>query len=164
MADIFADGMTRVAYVAAIANQNAPSASTELGAGSSLLLQSLITPDGLIGFEATTATVDNSALDSTFDTVGIGRDSYSNTALRLKKQTVGADTTYTTLVRGVTGYIVIRRDVTSTTGWAAGQSVEVYPVTIGQPKRLAPTKNTVTQYEVPCMISSAPSVRATVAA
>jgi len=160
VADIFADGMTRVAYVATIANQNAPT-TTELNAG--ILLQSLLTPDGLIGFEASTADVDNSALDSTFDTVGIGRDSYSGTALRLKKQTVGADTAYSTLTRGTVGFIAIRRDIASTTAWASTQSLEIYPITCGRRKRLAPTKNTVTQYEVPVKIYIAPSPDAVVA-
>jgi hypothetical protein len=159
VADIFSDGMTRVAYVAAISNQAAPT-TTELNLG--ILLQSLITADGLVGFEATTADVDNSALDSTFDTVGIGRDSYSGTLLRLKKQTVGADTAYATLIRGATGYIVIRRDVASTTAWTAGDAVEVYPIVCGRRKRLSPEKNTVTRYEVPTKITSAPSPDATV--
>lgn len=160
MADIFSDGMTRVAYVASISNQAAPT-TTELNAG--ILLQSLITADGLVGFEATTADVDNSALDSTFDTVGIGRDSYSGTLLRLKKQTVGADTAYATLIRGAAGYIVIRRDVASTTAWASADAVEVYPIVCGRRKRLAPEKNTVTRYEVPTKITSAPSPDAVVA-
>jgi hypothetical protein len=160
MADIFSDGMTRVAYVAAISNQAAPTV-TELNLG--ILLQSLITADGLVGFEATTADVDNSALDSTFDTVGIGRDSYSGTLLRLKKQTVGADTAYSTLIRGAPGFIVIRRDVPSTTAWATNDAVEVYPIVCGRRKRLAPEKNTVTRYEVPTKITSAPSPDAVVA-
>lgn len=160
MADIFSDGMTRVAYVPTIANQNAPT-TTELNAG--ILLQSVMTADGLVGFEASTADVDNSSLNSTFDTVGIGRDSYSGTLLRLKKQTVGADTAYTTLTRGTTGYIVIRRDVAETTAWTSSQSVEVYPITCGRRKRLAPEKNTVTRYEVPTKITAAPSPDAVIA-
>src|SRR5215813_9128607 len=105
MADITVDGMTRVSFVSAIANQNAPT-TTELNAG--LLLTSQMTPDGLMGFEADTADVDNSALDSTFNTVTIGRDSFSDTKLQFKKQASG-DTAYTTLTRGTTGFIVIRR-------------------------------------------------------
>jgi hypothetical protein len=50
-----------------------------------------MTPDGLTGFEPSTADVDNSALNSTFDTKTIGRDSFSGTMLRLKKQS-GTDT------------------------------------------------------------------------
>lgn len=159
MADSLADGMTRVAYVPTIASKSAPT-TTELNAG--ILLQSVITADGLIGFEATTAEVDTTSLASTFDTKTIGRDSFSGTTLRMKKQTSG-DTAYTTLTRGTTGYIVIRRDITETTAWTSSQSVEVYPITVGQAKFLPPEANSVRKYEVPTMISDSAVLRATIA-
>jgi hypothetical protein len=159
VADSLADGMTRVAYVPAIANNAAPT-TTELNAG--LLLQTIITADGLMGFEASTAEVDTTSLASTFNTKTIGRDDFSGTGLRLKKQTSG-DTAYTTLVRGTTGYIVIRRDVLETTAWTASQSVEVYPITVGQSKFLPPEANSVRKYEVPTPITSAPALRAVIA-
>lgn len=159
MADIPSDGNTRVAYVSAISNINSPT-TTELNAG--LLLQSLITADGLEGFEATTSDVDNTALNSTFDTKTIGRDQYSGTMLRLKKQASG-DTAFTTLTRGTSGYIVIRRDVAETTAWTSSQAVEVYPITCGQRRRLKPEGNTLTRWEVDTKITSAPSLAATIA-
>lgn len=160
MADITVDGMTRVAFVSAIANINAPT-TTELN-NNGILLTSVLTPDGLMGFEATTATVDNSALDSTFDTVTIGRDSYSGTALQFKKQS-GTDTAYATLTRGTAGFIVVRRDVASGTAWTSGQPVEVYPAIMGQTKRITPAANTVTKFQVPVMVSSTPAPRAAIA-
>ena len=159
MADIVVDGMTRVAYVAAISNIALPT-TTELNLG--ILLHSTMTPDGLVGYEAETAPVDNSALDSTFDTVTIGRDSFSNSSLMLKRQS-GTDTIYTTLVRGVTGFIVVRRNVAAATAWTASQGVEVFPIICGQVKHMAPEKNAVTKYSVPTMITSSPNLRAVVA-
>jgi hypothetical protein len=159
MADVLADGMTRVAWVGAITNQNAPT-TTELNAG--ILLQQVITADGLMGFEATTAEVDTTSLASTFDTKTIGRDSFSGTGLRMKKQT-SPDTAFTTLSRGTSGFIVIRRGVAETTSWASSQAVEVYPVTCGQRKMLAPEANSVQKYEVATPITAAPSLSATVA-
>lgn len=159
MADSLADGMTRVAYVPAISNNASPT-TTELNAG--ILLQSYITADGLEGFEATTADVDTTSLASTFDTLTIGRDSFSGTLLRLKKQT-GTDTVYDTLVRAVTGYIVIRRDIAETTAWASSQKVEVYPIICGQAKFLKPEPNSVRKYEVPTKINAAATLRATIA-
>lgn len=135
--------------------------TTELNAGT--LLQSTLTADGLMGFEATSAEVDTTSLASTFDTKTIGRDSFSGTGLRLKKQTYGSDTIFTTLTRGTTGYIVIRRGITETTAWASSQAIEVYPITCGQTKYLAPTANSVQKYEVPTPITSAPNLRAAVA-
>jgi hypothetical protein len=160
MADIPSDGATRVFFVLAIANQAAPTVA-ELNAG--IALQSLITADGLEGFEASTSEVDNTALNSTFDTKTIGRDQYSGTLLRLKKQTVGSDTAFTTLVRGQAGYVAIRRDIPETTAWTSAQALEVYPVICGQRKRLKPEGNTLTRWEAPTMINSAPSLSAVVA-
>lgn len=159
MADIVVDGFTRVAYVPTIASQIAPT-TTELNAG--ILLQSVMTPDGLTGFEPTTADVDNSALNSTFDTKTIGRDSFSGTKLIFKKQS-GTDTVYNTLTRGTAGYIVVRRYIDNATAWASSQVVEVYPVIFGQTRNLAPTANTVTKWEVDTKITSSPSIRAAVA-
>jgi hypothetical protein len=140
VADSLADGNTRVAYVPSIASQSAPTVA-ELNAG--ILLQTLITPDGLIGFEPDTADVPTGSLASVYSTVDIGRDSFSGTMLRLKKQTSG-DTAYTTLgTRGTTGYIVIRRSLAETTAWASSQAVEVYPIKTGRRRRLAPAENEV---------------------
>ena len=83
MADIPVDGNTRVAWVPTIATKTAPT-TTELNAG--ILLQSFITADGLAGFEPETADVDTTSLASTFNTVTNGRDTFSGTMLRLKKQ------------------------------------------------------------------------------
>ena len=148
-----------MAYVAAIANNAAPTVA-ELNAG--ILLQQTMRPDGLVGFEAETADVDNSSLASTFDTVTVGRDSFSGTMLRLKKQT-GTDTIFDTLQKGVTGYIVVRRYISHATAWAAAQKVNVYPVTFGTERELAPEANMVAMYEMPAKISSEPTLRATVA-
>lgn len=157
--DIVSDGMTRYAYVSAIANQNFPT-TTELNAG--ILLTAVMTPDGFVGFEPSTADVDNSSAASTFDTKTIGRDSFSGTKLILKKQS-GTDTTYATLTRGTTGFIVTRRDIDTNTAWASGQAVEVYPVIFGQRRRLAPAANTVTKWESDVKITSTPSLAATIA-
>lgn len=159
MPDIVVDGFTRVAYVPTIANIAAPT-TAELNAG--ILLTSVMTPDGLTGFEPTTADVDNSALNSTFDTKTIGRDSFSGTKLILKKQS-GTDTAYATLLRGVAGYIVVRRYLDNNTAWASTQVVEVYPVIFGQTRNLAPAANTVTKWEVDTKITTTPNIRAAVA-
>ena len=137
MADVFADGNTRVAFVPSIANIALPT-TTELNAGT--LLQDTMTAAGLMGFEATTAEVDTTALSSTFDTKNLGRDSFSNTMVELKKQTYGSDTPFATLTRGTAGFIAIRRGIVETTAYASGQAIEVYPVICGQTKFLAPTE------------------------
>lgn len=159
MADITADGKTRVAWVPSIANIAAPT-TTELNAG--MLLQSTMTADGLVGFRPDTADVDTSSLDSTFSTMVNGRTSFSGTLLRLKKQS-GTDTIFTTLVRDTAGFIVVRRSLAAGTAWASAQAIEVYPALCGEVARVDPEPNTVERYEVPIKITGSPSLRAAVA-
>ena len=160
MSDVIIDGKVRVSWVPTIASQAAPTVA-ELGAGTSL--ESLLTADGLIGFEPNTAEVDTTSLDSTFDTKAPGRAEYSGCALRLKKQGA-ADAVYAALIREAAGYVVVRRDIAASTAWTAAQTVEVYPAVLGETKNLQPEKNAVQKYEVPVMVSSAPTIRAAVAA
>lgn len=159
MADSNADGRTRVTIAASIANIAAPTVA-ELNAG--IPVEGLMTPDGLVGFEPSTADVDNSKLNSTFSTVAAGRISFSGTLLRLIKQT-GTDTVYNTLTYAFPAYVVIRRDVTSSTAWTIGQAVEVYPVQFGEAADLTPEANSVHKYEAPIKITAQPNRRATVA-
>lgn len=159
MPDITSDGKTRVYWVTTIANIAAPT-TTELNAG--IDLTSTLTADGLSGLQPDTADVDTSSLASTFNTTVNGRSSFSNTRLRLKKQS-GTDTIFTTLVRDTAGYLVIRRSVTQATAWASSQGVEVYPALCGEVARMDPEPNTVERYEIPMKITSTPNLRAAVA-
>ena len=164
MADITADGKTRVYWVTTISNQNAPT-TTELNAG--IDLTSTLTADGLAGFQPDTADVDTSSLASTFTSNVNGRSSFSGTKLRLKKQS-GTDTIFTTLTRDTAGFLVIRRSVTQSTSWASSQGVEVYPALCGEVARMDPEPNSVERYEIPLKITAGsagtgPSLRAAVA-
>lgn len=159
MADSNTDGRTRVYSVPSISNIAAPTVA-ELNAGTDLT--GLITPDGLVGFEPETGDVDNSKLNSTFNTTSPGRVSYSGTLLRFHKQT-GTDTVYNTLVYAYATNIVIRRDITSSTAWATSQAVEVYPVACGEIRNLTPEPNATHKYEVATKITSQPNLRATTA-
>lgn len=161
MPDIIIDGRVRVDEVQTIADISAPTVA-ELDAGTRL--DEVMTPDGLIGFEPETADVDTSALSSTFDTVRPGRDSFSGTMLRIKKQSQTGDTIYDTLVKNYDTHIVVRTGVTSDTAWSAGQEVRVYPVSCGRVRHPAPEGNTVERYEVPTKIYNDPDLRAVVAA
>ena len=159
MADIYVDGNIRVSWVTTISNIAAPTVA-ELNAG--ILLTDKVTADGLVGFEADTADVDTTSLASTFNTKGVGRDSFEGTMLRLKKQD-GTDTVFNTLTRGTLGYVVIRRDLPFDTAYAAAQKCEVFPVVCGRERNLAPEENTVRRYEMPTKVRLAPELRATIA-
>lgn len=159
MGDIIVDGTVKVAFVPTIANLSAPT-TTEITAGDDL--QTVITADGLVGFEPETAEVDTSGLHSTFDTKGPGRASFSGTMLRFKKQS-GTDVAYDTMPRGTEGFIVIRRYVPQATAWTTGDKVGVYPIACGETRELPPEANTVARFEVPTMITQQPELRAVVA-
>lgn len=159
MADITADGKTRVYWVTSIANINAPT-TTELNAG--MDLTSTLTADGLSGFNPNTADVDTSSLASTFTTNVNGRTSFSNTQLTLKRQS-GTDTIFTTLTRDTAGYVVIRRSITQSTSWASTQACEVYPALCEEISRMDPAPNTVERYVIGIKITSSPALRAAVA-
>jgi hypothetical protein len=154
------DGRTKVWSVPSIANIAAPTVA-ELNAGTSL--ECIITADGLVGFNPSTAEVDTGALCSEFDTKVPGRASFSGTMLRLKKQIPLPDTLYNTMVKLYSTNIVIRRDVASGTAWTVGDKVEVYPVQCGEVNNLQPEANSVHKYEVPTLITATPNLRATVA-
>lgn len=145
--------------VPSIASIAAPTVA-ELNAGTDL--SGLITPDGLEGFEPDTGDVDNSKLNSTFNSVLPGRVSVSGTQITIIKQT-GTDTVYNTLVYGYATNIVIRRDVTSSTAWTIADKVEVWPSTCGEVKNLKPAPNEVHKVTIPFKASAQPNLRATVA-
>jgi hypothetical protein len=158
VADIIVDGRTKVYLVPAVSNIAAPT-TTELNAGTSI--EGLMTPDGLIGFEPTTADVDNSALNSQFDTLLPGRASFSGTTVRLKKQS-GTDLVYNAYPRDIVVFVAIRRGTLASIAWASGDKVEIYPAQTGEPRNLPPAANEVQKYEIPLKITSTPNTRATV--
>lgn len=161
MADIIVDGQTRVAYVPTIANIAAPT-TAELNAGT--LLTTTLIPSGLENFENSTASVDNTSLASTFDTVLPGRQSFGDTALVLKKQDA-TDTVFNLLsVPGTNGYIVIRDGVATGTAWATSDKVEVYPIRTAAHSMLGRGEsNSLLRYRVPTKITAAPNLKAVVA-
>ncbi len=159
MADILADGKTRVSWVPSIANIAAPT-TAELNAG--LLLQSLLTADGLSGWQPETAKVDTSSLASTFNTAVNGRTSFDSPMLRLKKQDTG-DTAYTTLIRDAAGYITIRSSIAQATAYAPSQAIRVYPVQCGEVAHVDVEENSLERYEVPMTVTSQPNLRAAIA-
>jgi hypothetical protein len=159
MSDLISDGKTRVAWATSIANINAPTVA-ELTAAADYTTR--ITPDGL-KLDPSTADVDTSSLASTFDTKTVGRVGF-DTELTFKRGSTGAeDLPYTTLKYGVSGYLVVRRGIAYTTAWTTGQTVEVYPITCGEPQNSSPAANEVMKFVSPMKVTSSPATAATVA-
>lgn len=157
MSDLFVDGNLRASFVPTIANIHAPT-TTELNAGTSL--ESFITPTGL-QIKASTAGVDTSNLASTFTTQGVGRRSFAIT-VEMKRATP-TDTAYNLLPYKTAGYLVVRRNLASTTAWASGQNVEVYPVVAGERELAPPAINEVQKFTSSMMVTSDPDTAAVIA-
>lgn len=159
MADLIGDGRTRVDWVPAIADIDAPT-TTEINAG--VRISQWMTKDGLSGFQPETADAPTSSIESTFDTAVNGRRTFSGMMLTLKKQS-GTDTAYDTLLPDTTGYIVIRRSIAATTAPASAQKVQVYPVMVGEAAWMDPEDNMPERYQIPLKPTAEPSLRAAIA-
>lgn len=160
MADLLFDGMTKVSFVTSIANISAPTVA-ELDAGTSL--ESLITPDGL-AITPATASVDNSSLASTFTTAKVGRRSWTIALTCKVTDAAGGGDAKTTLVYQAAGFLAVRRNLASTAAWAASQTVEVYPVEVGEPAYATPAPNEVQKFTSDLMVTDDADTNATVAA
>lgn len=159
MADLISDGKTRVAWLASVANINAPT-TTELNAGADYTQR--ITPDGL-KLDPSTADVDTSSLASKFDTKTVGRVGYDVELTFKRGSTPSDDAPFTTLKYGVSGFLVVRRGVDYATAWTTAQKVEVYPITCGEPQNSSPAANEVLKFVSSMKVTDPPASAATVA-
>lgn len=159
MADVIADGMTVVHWLPACANINAPT-TAEYAAGIDMTSQ--ITSDGLVGWEADNAAVDNTGLNSTTDTNRAGRDALTGPMLRFKRQ-MPTDNVRSTLTKGTLGFVSVRRSIAATTAIAATQAASVFPVEVGRRKDLPLEKNTMERFEIPFFNHTAPAYDAVIA-
>jgi hypothetical protein len=159
VADIVADGKTRVAYIPAIANIAAPT-TTELNAGT--LLHYFITAEGLTGLQPSTNTIPTTSLASTSNTSRNGRVTYEQFNLEIKKQD-GTDTIYNLLVRGLAGFLAVRNSIAVDTAWASTQKLRVYPIEVGEAGWVDPEPDSLERYMVPMTVTVDPNQRSAVA-
>lgn len=156
MTKMLADGNVKVTYVLSIANMAAPDVSSELTAGSSVDLECLITADGL-NISVDEAVVALPALCETFDAENPGRAKYAVDLTCFRHIETASDKAWTTLVRGLTGFLVIRYGIPVTTAYVASQKIDlILPVTFGQRKPLPTVANDGIKFSSHAYVSSAP--------
>lgn len=156
MADIYNDGNVAAWFVATIADISAPKAATEIGAASTLALHTRLTPDGL-KTPASTDTIDNSKLASTFTTKRVGRRKFDGLSLKYIKGDATAEQLFdTTLIYHAQGFLVVRRGILATVAPTAAQKVEVYPVECEEPIVTDPMPNTLQEVTVNLVLISDP--------
>lgn len=163
MTKMLADGNVKVTYVVSIANLAAPDASSELLAGSSLDLECLITADGL-NISVDEAVVALPALCETFDAESPGRAKYAIDLTCFRHNETVQDKAWTTLVRGLSGFLAIRYGVAVTTPWTAADKALVFPVTFGQRKPLPTEANGGVKFSSHAYVTSQPNLDAVVVA
>ena len=129
MASYVFDGMVRATWCPTIGNIALPLVS-ELTAGTAL--EGYITPDGL-DITPKDASVDTSTLKSAINSAKPGRIDYQVSITLLRDNST--DVAWNLFLRGTVGYLVVRDNLDSATGWVAGQNVAVYPGTAGIPKK-----------------------------
>ncbi|HEY5834979.1 hypothetical protein [Streptomyces sp.] len=159
MSDLISDGNTKVCWASSLSSLTAPPA-TELNAAADWT--SRVTPDGLTT-TPTTADVPTGSLASRQDTNTVGRVGWDVSVTFKKGTTVQELAPYTTLKYGVTGILIVRRGIAYETAFAAGQEVEIYPVTCGERMNIAPAANEVAKFTSPMKLST-PAVPDAVAA
>ncbi len=165
MADLGFDGMIKVSWVPTITNIGGPTVA-QLNAGTSL--EGRLVPDGLT-ISSDTAGVDNSKMNSTANSQIVGRGTYTLGVkyVRGDAADTAATAVETALAPRANGYLVVRRDIVSSTAFAAGQKVEVYPAQCGYANPDSPAPDTLQAVEIPMMNTAEPrdiTNRATVAA
>lgn len=164
MPDLGFDGMIKVSWVPTIANIASPTV-VELGAGTSL--EGVLVADGLT-ISSETGEVDNSKMNSIANTVIVGRGTWTLSIkyVRGDAANTAAIAVETAMAPKANGYLVVRRDIVSTTAWVAAQKVEVYPGQIGYANPDSPEADTLQAVEVPIKNTGTPrdiTNRATVA-
>ena len=159
MVDSTADGRIRIFSVVSIASIAAPTAA-ELNAG--VDLTNFIPPGGLTGFQAETESVDNTKINSVFNTALPGRVSLGGPRIRFIKQ-IGSDAVWNLFTYGFVTNIVIRQDYTYATAWTAAQPCRVYPITAGEFSEVDTAPNEMHSWEIQVFPSTAFNQRAVVA-
>ena len=137
MAKMLADGNVKATFVLAIPDISAPVAAT-LNAG--VDLECLITADGL-SISVDEAVVALPALCETFDAESPGRAKYAIDLTMYRHVATVDDVAWTTMIRGLAGFLVIRYGVDVNTSYAAADKVLVFPGTAGERKPNPTTAN-----------------------
>ena len=155
------DGMITVRHVPSVANKAAPTVA-EINAGTDLTPH--MTKDGLT-VPSGQNMVDDSNLNEVFDAQVVG--SYGGPISMTMKRNNGAggtDTAWNLITYGLAGYLVVRRGIASATAFAASQAVEVYPVQYHEPVMMQTATNEQARFTAQAAVTSAPSLKAVVAA
>ena len=152
MARVTGAGVLELFYVATVANASAPT-STELNAGTDLT--GFLT-DGGISTPFDGSIVDASDMSSKFNKTAPGTYGGQPLTLELYRDD-SADTAWSTLTRGTSGYIAIARFGLATKGtWAVGDKVDLWPITVITRNPADVVRNEMQRFSVECAVTAVP--------
>lgn len=160
MARIIGAGVAEVTFVATLSDYTAPTA-TELNGGTDLT--SFITDGGTeTPFDG--SIVDIADMSSAFNKTQAGTFGGQAVSVELYRDDT-ADTAWTTLARGTTGYLAIARKPLATAGtWAIGDDVDVWPITVVTRNPAPIVRNEAQRFTAECAVTDVPEEDFTIAA
>lgn len=157
------DGNVKATFVPTLASITAPTAGTELVAAGIVALETVLLDDGLkIDFDE--GSISGNVLASTQDFEAPGRSKAKIELTGFRDSSSAQDRMWSVMTRGTEGYLVVRRAVLYTTAYTAGQKVEVYTITCGERRPLAPERESYDKFMITCYPSGTYNVDVTVAA
>lgn len=146
---VIADGKVKVAWVPTIATPAAPTLA-EITAGTALDLSCFLTADGLTtGGDEQVITDDRLCSTQTYEQPGRHTDTISVKYVYNQQAAPAAadNEAFETLKHLTEGYLVTRWGDDYDTAFAAGDIVDVWPVTCGKQQKLPPEANTTLKIE-----------------
>ena len=156
------DGNTAAWFAPLVASISAPTVA-EITAAGGVILHYTVTDDGL-GITFDEGTVEGNVLASTQDNEAPGRSKASIELTSYRDSTALSDRMWSVMTRNTAGYLIVRRGVTAATAVAAAQKVEVYEVTCGERKPMAPERESYEKVNLKLYASGTYNIEATVAA
>lgn len=152
-ASVSTNGTVRAVFLPAVADRMAPKIATELKAVASLDFSCYATGDG-VNAETSENNIEDARLctkavyEQPGDTTDTLEITYTfNPKLPLQNKA------HLELVKGRQGLILLRWAVDAEIDWAAGDMVDLYPVTLGEQRKNNPTRNGIHKITQKCFVT-----------
>ncbi len=151
-ASVSTNGTMRAAFVASLADPTEPILA-EINAVSALDFSCYATGDG-ISAETAESNVDDPRLCSkaVYEAPGDTTDTLEITYV-FNPASPSDNEAHLELTQGRKGYVILRWAVDSDDSWAAGDIVDVYPVTLGAQRKNNPTRNGIHKITQKCFVT-----------
>ena len=145
-----ADAAIKVWFVPTIADPAAPKVATELNAVGALDITCYLTTQAAPDASVATVTDDRMCLRQVLE--DMGTVTFTIDELQYVYDVQNAESVsnkmYAALPQGTTGFVYVRWGVDVDTAIAAGDKVDIYPVTVGEQVRKTPEGNTAEKLKI----------------